>query len=360
MMYYLIITLLLIGAEIAYFWIADKYNIIDKPNERSSHSRITLRGGGVIFYLGMVVYHLTNGFAYPWFMLGLTGVAVVSFVDDVKMVSQKTRLVVQFSAMLLMFIEWGMLGLPLWWMIVALIFCTGILNAYNFMDGINGITGGYSLVVLAGLAYVNFFVEKFVDMQLIWVMMIATGVFCLFNFRKKARCFAGDVGSVSIAFVILFLLGRLIITTHDFSYLVFLAVYGVDSVLTIIHRLMLHENISEPHRKHMYQLLANELGVSHVVVSSVYMAVQALIITGFLFCGTYGYLYLIVCLLGLSIVYVLFMREYFHLHLAHDCCAKNVSLVDGIEKLNSNVKVLCANETSSGLRYFLLRIRMLL
>ena len=86
MMYYLIITLLLIGAEIAYFWIADKYNIIDKPNERSSHSRITLRGGGVIFYLGMVVYCLTNGFAYPWFMLGLTGVAVVSFVDDVKMV----------------------------------------------------------------------------------------------------------------------------------------------------------------------------------------------------------------------------------------------------------------------------------
>lgn len=360
MMYYLIVTLLLIVAEIVYFWIADKYNIIDKPNERSSHSRITLRGGGVIFYLGMVAYWLTNGFAYPWFMLGLTGVAVVSFVDDVRMVSQKTRLAIQFGAMLSMFIEWGMLGLPLWWMIVALIFCTGILNAYNFMDGINGITGGYSLVVLSGLAYVNANVVSFVDERLILVMIIASTVFCLFNFRTKARCFAGDVGSVSMAFVILFLLGRLIIVTHDFSYLVFLAVYGVDSVLTIIHRLMLHENISEPHRKHMYQLLANELRIPHVVVSLGYMVVQALIIVGFLLCSTYGYVYLFASLLGLSVVYVLFMREYFHLHLAHDCCAKNISITDGIETLKPNMKVFCANEATSGLRYFFLRIRMLL
>ena len=59
-MYYLIILVLLFLAELFYFHIADKYNIIDKPNERSSHTRITLRGGGIIFYLGALAYFLTN------------------------------------------------------------------------------------------------------------------------------------------------------------------------------------------------------------------------------------------------------------------------------------------------------------
>ena len=73
----------------------------------------------------------------------------------------------------------------------------------------------------------------------------------------------------SIAFIVLFLIGKLVIRTGDFSWMVLLAVYGVDSVLTIIHRLMLHENIGLPHRKHMYQIMANELKVPHVIVSSI-------------------------------------------------------------------------------------------
>lgn len=360
-MYYLLVALLLLVAEVAYFWIADRYNIIDKPNERSSHLRVTLRGGGIIFYVGMLVYFLTSGFVCPWFMLGLTGIAAVSFVDDVRMVSQKTRLVVQFAAMLLMFYEWGMTGLPLWWMVVALVFCTGIINAYNFMDGINGITGGYSVVVLGGLAYVNAFVHPFVDGRLIWVMLIAAGVFCLFNFRAKARCFAGDVGSMSMAFVVLFLLGRLIIETQDLSYLTFLAVYGVDSVLTIAHRLMLHENIGEPHRKHLYQIMANELRVPHVAVSGLYMAVQALIIVGYLNCLEFGFWYMLGCLAVLSVVYVVFMEKYFYLHREHDACAKHASVMEVVEGLKpSSVKVLSANETRGRFRYFLSRIRMLL
>ena len=360
-MYYLVVALLLLVVEVAYFWIADKYNIIDKPNERSSHTKVTLRGGGIIFYAGMLAYFLTSGFAYPWFMLGLTGIAAVSFVDDVRMVSQKTRLLVQFSAMLLMFYEWGMTGLPLWWMVVALVFCTGVINAYNFMDGINGITGGYSLVVLGGLAYVNAFVHPFVEGRLIWVMLIAAGVFCLFNFRKKARCFAGDVGSMSMAFVVLFLLGRLIIATQDFSYLAFLAVYGVDSVLTIAHRLMLRENIGEPHRKHLYQIMANELKVPHVVVSCVYMGTQVLIIVGLLNCLDYGLWFLLGSLVVLSVVYVVFMEKFFYLHREHDACAKHVSVMEVMEGLKpSGVKVLSANGTHGRFRYFLSRIRMLL
>lgn len=281
-MYYLIVLVLLFLAELFYFKVADKYNIIDKPNERSSHTRVTLRGGGVVFYFGALVYFLTSGFEYPWFMLALTFVAIISFIDDIRSTSQKLRLVFHFSAMALMFYQWGLFSLSWWWIIIALIICTGIINAYNFMDGINGITGGYSLVVLLSLAYINEEVTPFVEQDLIYTVIMSVLVFCFFNFRKKARCFAGDVGSVSIAFILLFLLGKLIIQTGDFSWIILLSVYGVDSVLTIFHRLMLHENIGLPHRKHLYQLMANELRIPHVAVSVIYMVLQFLIVAGLL------------------------------------------------------------------------------
>lgn len=312
---YIIVLMVLLAAELVYFRIADRLNIIDKPNERSSHTRITLRGGGIIFYFGALAYFVVSGMEYPWFMLGLTLISIVSFVDDVHSVSQRNRLIVHFTAMLLMFLQWGLFTeFPWWYILIALIVCTGIINAYNFMDGINGITGGYSLVVLGAMAYINANVAAFIDQQLLYVMLCAVGVFCLFNFRKKAKCFAGDVGSVAIAFVILFALGKLILVTNDLSYIVLLAVYGVDSVLTIVHRIMLHENIGLPHRKHLYQLMANELGMQHVVVSVVYMVVQAILVVGFIACKEYHWIYLIASVLILSGVYVWFMRKYFHLH----------------------------------------------
>ena len=193
-------------------------------------------------------------------------------------------------------------------------FSTGIINAYNFMDGINGITGGYSLVILAALAYINKEVVTFVEADFIYTVICSVLVFCFFNFRKRAKCFAGDVGSVSIAFILLFLIGRLIIETEDFSWIVLLSVYGVDSVLTIIHRLMLHENIGLPHRKHLYQIMANELKVPHVIVSSIYMAVQAIIVVGYIMCLDSGYWYLLCTILLLSLIYVCFMKRYFGLH----------------------------------------------
>ena len=314
MMYYLMVLVLLFVAELFYFRVADKCNIIDKPNERSSHTRVTLRGGGIIFYFGALAYFLTSGFEYPLFMLALTLVTFISFVDDIKSTRQVTRLFFHFSAMGLMFCQWGLFSLSWWWIVIALIICTGIINAYNFMDGINGITGGYSLVVLTALAIINAEIIPFVEGDFIYTVICSVVVFCFFNFRKRAKCFAGDVGSVSIAFILLFLLGKLIIQTGDFSWIVLLSVYGVDSVLTIIHRLMLHENIGLPHRKHLYQLMANELKIPHVVVSSVYMAVQATIIIGYVFCLNHGYLYLSGVVLLLSLVYICFMKRYFGLH----------------------------------------------
>ena len=313
-MYYLVILVLLFLAELFYFKLADKCNIIDKPNERSSHTKVTLRGGGIIFYFGALVYFLTNHWEYPWFMVALTLITFISFVDDIRSTSQGMRLVFHFSAMALMFYQWGLFSLSWWWIIIALIVCTGIINVYNFMDGINGITGGYSLVVLVALAYINSEITTFVEPALINTVLCSVLVFCFFNFRKKAKCFAGDVGSVSIAFILLFLIGKLILTTGDFSWIILLSVYGVDSVLTIIHRLMLHENIGLPHRKHMYQLMANELKMPHVVVALIYMVAQAVIIMGYISCQSYGYTFLLCMVLLLGIVYICFMKKFFALH----------------------------------------------
>ena len=313
-MYYLVILVLLFLAELFYFKLADKCNIIDKPNERSSHTKVTLRGGGIIFYFGALAYFLTNHWEYPWFMVALTLITFISFVDDIRSTSQGLRLVFHFSAMALMFYQWGLFSLSWWWIIIALIICTGIINAYNFMDGINGITGGYSLVVLVALAYINSEITTFVEPALINTVLCSVLVFCFFNFRKKAKCFAGDVGSVSIAFILLFLIGKLILTTGDFSWIILLSVYGVDSVLTIIHRLMLHENIGLPHRKHMYQLMANELKIPHVVVALIYMVAQAVIIMGYISCQSYGYTFLLCMVLLLGIVYICFMKKFFALH----------------------------------------------
>ncbi len=313
-MYYLIVVVLLFLVELFYFRLADRFDIIDRPNERSSHKRITLRGGGIIFYFGALAYFMLSGGAYPWFMLGLTLISLISFVDDIRSTSQLMRLFLHFSAMALMFYEWGLFALPWWTFVIALVVCTGMINMYNFMDGINGITGGYSLVLLGILAYVNAEIRLFVEPEMIYTMMCAVVVFCFFNFRKRAKCFAGDVGAVSIAFVLLFLLGKLIVATGDFSWLVVVAVYGADCILTIVHRMMLHENIGLPHRKHMYQIMANELHLPHVVVSLIYMGAQLLVMIGYFCFRAYGYWYLGAMVLVLGAIYVVFMRKYYRLH----------------------------------------------
>lgn len=313
-MTFVIIFLMLILLELAYFRIADRFNIIDKPNLRSSHSSIVLRGGGIIFLISVWLYAAFFGMTYPWFILGLTLIGLVSFIDDIHSLPDSLRLVVQFAAMFLMFYQFGILNLHDWWIvIIALIVCVGITNAYNFMDGINGITGGYSLAVLLPLIYLNDKME-FISQSFLYVVGLSLVVFCFFNFRKKAKCFAGDVGSITMAFILLFVLGSLILTSGDFSYIVFLAVYGADSVLTICHRIQLHENLGEAHRKHAYQLMANELHISHVKVSLLYMTLQLVISFGMIFCPVNHYVYLGIVIILLAAAYLIFMKKNYHLH----------------------------------------------
>lgn len=313
-MFYGIIFVLLVLLELAYFRIADRFNIFDKPNQRSSHTRIVLRGGGIIFLIGIWLYAAFFGLAYPWFLIGVSLAGLISFADDIRPLPDSIRLIVQFLAMFLMFYQFGILTPDAWWMVlIALIVCVGIINAYNFMDGINGITGGYSVAVLLPLIYLNARLD-FIGMPYLYVTGMSLLVFCFFNFRRKARCFAGDVGSISMAFILLFPLGLLMLKTMDFSYIIFLAVYGADAVLTICHRIQLHENLGEAHRKHAYQLMANELKIPHVAVSTLYMALQLAISAGMIQLPVNHYIYLVTVILLLAAAYILFMRRYYHLH----------------------------------------------
>lgn len=339
MITYFLIFVLLLVAELVYFRIADKCNIIDKPNQRSSHSTIVLRGGGIIFLIGAWVWSLFFGFDYPWFLAGLTLVAGVSFVDDIRSLPDSVRLVAQFAAAAMAFYQLDILHWEMWWIVlVALVVYVGATNVINFMDGINGITAGYALAVLVPLGLLNTNYHElamnlatnyssvfssdgvFVDQSLIVAAIIAAVVFCIFNFRPKgkAKCFAGDVGSIGIAFIMLFLLGNVIIKTEDITWLIFLLVYGVDGCLTIVHRIMLHENLGEAHRKHAYQIMANELKIGHVKVTLLYMAMQLAVSLGFVYlCPNTAlchWMYFVGALAVLAIAYVLFMKKYYHLH----------------------------------------------
>lgn len=335
---YGIITVVLILLELAYFIIAGKLNIIDKPNERSSHSTIVLRGGGVIFLIGTLIWAIATNFGafgssqlYPWFLLAVTMAAGISFVDDIHSLPDSVRLVVQFIAMGLLILQLFLsskgeslfgdsnLFINIVFVIIALIVCVGATNIYNFMDGINGITAGYSFAVLLPLFLVNQKVAYMPDSFLI-VALLSVLIFAYFNFRPrgKAKCFAGDVGSVGMAFILLFAIGLLIVATEDITWLIFLLVYGVDGCLTIIHRFMLHEHLGEAHRKHAYQIMANELKMSHPVVALIYTGIQLIISLGFIYLipntVTSHWIYLLGALLMLSLIYVIFMKKYYHLH----------------------------------------------
>ena len=334
---YVIIAAILLIAELVYFKIADHFNIIDKPNERSSHSTIVLRGGGVIFALSMIVWAVlmvVQGNAitpYLPFLCGLVLICGISFWDDVHSLPDSVRMGVQILSILLMFWSVGLYtAFESWvWMVVvaaiALFFCVGATNIINFMDGINGITAGYAFAMLLPMLLLNGSTGSpqaagFIEPSYLVVAIIGVLVFSIFNFRPKgkAKCFAGDVGSIGIAFIILFALGRLILMTKDVTYIVFFLVYGIDGSLTIFHRIMLHENLGQAHRKHAYQLMANELKMSHVVVSLLYMGLQLAVSLGFIYlCPDTvlaHWVYLVASGIVLAVAYVLFKMKYYHLH----------------------------------------------
>lgn len=259
------------------------------PNERSSHKEVTLRGSGVVFSLMClwgVGYQRIRGFGdldlldsgvfgIFMFLIGLLWVGVVSFYDDVRPLSSKIRMGIQFVAVALMVVP---MGAPWWVLVIALVLIVGIINAYNFMDGINGITALYSLVGV-GTAYIMLKMGYALVLgEELWLALGASLLaFSYYNVRKKARCFSGDVGAVSIAFVLAYWIFGLVLSEGSLVYILFLGVYGLDTVATITLRLYRKENIFDAHRSHYYQYLANEQGWSHVKVSVLYAGLQAVL-----------------------------------------------------------------------------------
>jgi UDP-GlcNAc:undecaprenyl-phosphate GlcNAc-1-phosphate transferase len=275
----------------AYIRTARRKGIIDIPNERSSHQAPVVRGGGIVFPVSWIFYSLANGFAFPYFTMGMALVAAVSFIDDIRSLNPGIRFFSHMVAFTLCFHELGLWSDYRPWAI-AIMYVVGIgaLNAINFMDGINGMTGMYALALLLALMLplsgFQWDAEHLAASPII-PMFFSLAVFGWYNFRRKALCFAGDVGSISIGLFIIFMLlgimtgraSRFGLSIADngafnWKYILFLGVYGVDSVFTIIHRLFLRENIFQAHRKHLFQFLVNERGLPHLRIAASYAASQ--------------------------------------------------------------------------------------
>jgi UDP-N-acetylmuramyl pentapeptide phosphotransferase/UDP-N-acetylglucosamine-1-phosphate transferase len=269
--------LILFALELVYFKIADKYNIIDHPNHRSSHTKVTIRGGGIIFSIALLLSPIYSGWYYSNFLIGLFLISAISFIDDIKTISNGIRIIFHLTAVALMFYQLDVYNFPVYWVAIGFFVVIGIINAVNFMDGINGITGTYGLITLTTLYYINYSIINFTSGDTLLIAILAVLVFNFFNFRKKAKCFAGDVGSVSLAFIIIFFLLQLIIKTNNFNYILLLLIYGLDTATTILFRAIKKEKLTEAHRSHFYQFLVNEKKLPHLLVASIYAVTQTLL-----------------------------------------------------------------------------------
>lgn len=269
---YLIVLFIL---QLVYFRIAERFRILDYPNNRSSHNHVTLRGGGIIVPISLFIWYLLH-LKYGVFFTGLFLISFISFLDDLKSLSSRLRALIQIvSASLLI---WQLqLGLPLIVYPVLVILIVGVVNACNFMDGINGITGSYSLLAACTLLFINVQNVQFVESELLMAFIGALLVFNFFNFRKSAVCFAGDVGSISIAFVLCFLIAKLVLVSGSCLFLLLILLFGLDASSTILFRILRSENIIQPHRSHFYQILVHKNKWTHLQVSGMYFFIQLFI-----------------------------------------------------------------------------------
>ncbi len=273
-MSYIIIAAILLLTLPLYFKLAERLHIFDIPVERSSHSKPTIRGGGIIFPLAVLLWFVFFGLGHPLSIAGLLLIAAVSFSDDLLSLPNSVRFVVHMAAVSMLFFDLGLFSMHWYLVVAAYVISIGWINAFNFMDGINAITPFYALVTIASFWYLSFSGLFIIPQSLIIVATISLLVFSWYNARKHARTFAGDVGSISMAFILAWLMLALMIQTRNVAWILLFAVYGIDSVITIMIRLKRRENIFKAHRLHLYQLLTNEHRWQHLKVAGVYALVQ--------------------------------------------------------------------------------------
>lgn len=285
--------LVLVFIMMIYMYLASKYNIVDIPNHRSSHTKSTIRGGGIIFVASIVLFFLLYQFQYPYFFSGLILIATISFLDDIYSLSSRLRFTFQLLTVILMIYEVTHFNINLLFLFLLIIIITGLLNIYNFMDGINGITGLYSLSIVLPLIYLNEYYFLFVNKNLLILTFFSLIIFGYYNFRKKAKCFAGDVGSISIGLILFFCLGLLIYKQQNWYYAFFVLVYAIDGGFTIVERLFKKQNIFLPHRNHLYQKLVDNPRYTHLKVAIFYGIMQSIVCWGLIFSLKYNVPYLI-------------------------------------------------------------------
>ena len=312
---YIFIAILLLIIEILYIPIARRYRIGNEVTPRSSHNEFQINGGGIIFYMSAILFYTMQNLILPptfnLMILGASVLAVISFYDDIINSAPWFRLLIHVIVISITFSTIYLNGN--YDIYLLLLICgVGFINAFNFMDGINGMLVGYTLVTLATIYY-N--LAKIIPlstglMSFIVILFIATVIFGIFNFRKKALCFSGDVGSIVMGFFILYLMVELILLTSNASVIIFLIVYAVDSVFTIFQRLFAGENIFTPHRLHLYQILANQYNIPHYKVAIYYSVIQLLINIGYIIINPdLCWSYFIIITVLLTIIYFYIKRK---------------------------------------------------
>lgn len=269
------------GMILLYIMIARKLQLTDVPSLRSSHKDITITGAGFIFPLAFFLpLALTGEFIhYRSTLTGLLLISVVSFSDDLKSVHPIIRVTVQVIAVsLLLWQTGGLFKMKPWQIVPGFILVVGIINSYNFMDGINGMNALYSIAMIGILWMLRASGIHFLPvLPVFYSLMSALLAFSIFNVRKKAICFSGDVGSISIAYIISLMIIQVMIATDSEEWILLFGVYGLDSVGTIVLRIIRGEKVWMPHRTHFYQYLVNERKWPHVQVSLMYASLQFLL-----------------------------------------------------------------------------------
>ncbi|MDA8896055.1 hypothetical protein N9J24_01580 [Bacteroidia bacterium] len=275
-------------AAIVFMRLANFWGLVAHPNSRSSHGTPTVTGMGVLVPIAVLVYYLWQPQALSWgFVLGFTIVSVISFIDDVYFLKHSLRLIFQCIGLGLMILHLPFQSSGIEIMAIgtaALILGIGVINAYNFMDGVNGMLTLHSILVLLSFLFLNENLidfennsRAFTDSDFIINLIIPLTIFAIFNVRVHAKAFIGDVGAISIAFVILYLMFSLLLQSGNYAYLLLFSIFGADAGLTVCYKLILGENIFVPHRDFVFKKLVHIKKLSHLRVSLYYLSAQAVI-----------------------------------------------------------------------------------
>lgn len=298
----------LLGAYCVSVW-GSKMGLVDVPNNRSSHYKPTPKGGGVgilaAFLFASIITDISIGLYLP-----AAGIAILSLAGDRRELSQAFRLVIQFAAAIAFLSACSTFGGDWKWVLLlpGAVFMVGTANFYNFMDGINGIAGVTGAAGFGLLAFALYLSGAQADG---WIMSAALAVSCIgflpFNLRNRARVFMGDVGAVLLGFVFAGLVLSNSENLTDFlTYVSFLFPFYADELTTMAIRIKNGERLTKAHRSHVYQFLANELGMRHWKVSVGFGCMQLLVGLTTLAVKPHGLVAVLSVLLLYSMLFIVF------------------------------------------------------